>query len=65
MEIIKVKGMMCEGCERRIENALSEIKDIKNVEANHKDGIVKIECDGKLDYSKIVAQIEDLGFEVE
>lgn len=64
MEIIKVKGMMCEGCERRIINALSEIKGIKNVEANHKDGIVKIECDEKLDHSEIITQIQDLGFEV-
>ena len=39
---IKVKGMMCEGCENRIKNALGEVERIKEVEANHNTGLVKI-----------------------
>ena len=39
---IKVKGMMCEGCENRIKNALGEVEGIKEVEANHNTGLVKI-----------------------
>ena len=41
--ILNVEGMMCGGCEKRIENALGEVKAIKNIKANHEDGTVKIE----------------------
>ena len=39
---IKVKGMVCEGCENRVKNALSTIDGVDNVEANHKTGIVTV-----------------------
>ena len=45
---IKVKGMMCEGCENRIKNALGEIEGIKEVEANHNTGLVKITSTNKV-----------------
>lgn len=61
--IIKVKGMMCTGCENRIKNALTEIDNIKNVEANHKDGIVKIISNEEINIDIIKERIEDLGFE--
>ena len=35
---IHVKGMVCEGCENRVKNALLTIEGITNVEANHKTG---------------------------
>lgn len=31
---LNVEGMMCGGCEKRIENALGDIKGVKNVKAN-------------------------------
>ena len=37
---IKVNGMVCEGCENRVKNALSTIDGIEKVEANHKTGDV-------------------------
>ena len=40
---LNVEGMMCGGCEKRIENALGDIKGVKNVKANHEEGTVKIE----------------------
>ena len=38
---LDVTGMMCTGCENRIKNALSEIKGIESVEANHETGKVQ------------------------
>ena len=40
--IIKVKGLMCEGCENRIKNSLNTIDGVETVYANYKEGIVKI-----------------------
>ena len=65
MEVLNVKGMMCEGCEKRVVNALSEVDEIKNVEASHKDGTVKFETDGDIEIDKIKSIIEDLGYETE
>lgn len=61
---IKVNGMVCEGCENRVKNALSSIAGIENVEANHKMGIVIIMANAEIERSAIEEKIEDLGFEV-
>ncbi len=34
---IKVKGMVCNGCENRVKNALKNIEGIEEVVANHND----------------------------
>jgi len=61
--ILNVKGMMCEGCENRIKNALSNIEGIKNIVANHKEGTVTITA-VNIDIDKVKEKIEDIGFEV-
>ena len=60
---LKVKGMMCEGCENRIKNSLSKIKEIKEVDASYKKGCVTVTGDD-LDKEKIKSIIKDLDFEV-
>ena len=62
---IKVKGMMCEGCENRIKNALGEVEVIKEVEANHNTGLVKITSTDEVKKEDMEETIEDIGFEVE
>ena len=62
---LKVKGMMCEGCENRVKNVLSEIEGVTSVEANHKDGTVIIEHDGNIELDIIRNEIEDLGYNIE
>lgn len=59
--IINVEGMMCEGCENRIQNALKNIEGIEDVIANHKDGTVTIIAEN-IDIEKIKEMIEDIGF---
>ncbi len=61
---LKVNGMMCEGCENRIKNALSTLEGVEKVEANHKTGEVKVICNKQIDMSVIAEKIDDIGFEV-
>ena len=37
---INIKGMVCEGCQKRVENALGNIDGVEKVTANYKDGTV-------------------------
>ena len=61
---IKVKGMVCEGCENREKNALSTIDGVDNVEANHKTGIVTVKLNKEIEKSIFEEKIDDLGFEI-
>lgn len=62
---IKVKGMVCNGCENRIQNALKKIDGIEEVLADFKKELVTIKTNIELDKNIIDEKIEDLGFEVE
>lgn len=59
--IIKVQRMACEGCEKRIQNALKNMEGIENVVANHKEGTVTVIANETL-INIIKEKIEDLGF---
>ena len=62
--VLNVEGMMCAGCEKRIENGLSTLKGVKKVKANHEDGTVKIESKKEVNMDKVKEKIENLGFKV-
>ena len=62
--IIKVKGMVCNGCENRVQNALKNIEGIEEVIANHNDGTVKVTSNDDVSKSAMEEKIEDIGFEV-
>ena len=61
---IKIKGMVCEGCENRVKNALSTISGVNNVKADYKTGNVIISTDKDIEKSIIEEKIDDLGFEI-
>ena len=61
--VIKIKGMVCSGCENRVKNVLKELRGVKEVEANHNKGEVKITSSDRLDKEILKKRIEDLGFE--
>ncbi len=63
--IIKVKGMVCNGCENRIQNVLKTIDGVEEVHADYKQGLVTIKTNSKIDKNGIYEKMEDLGFEVE
>ncbi len=63
--IIKVKGMVCNGCEKRIQNALKTMDGIEDVFADYKQELVTIKKNSEINKKVIYEKIEDLGFEVE
>ena len=62
--ILNVEGMVCTGCEKRVENSLKEIKNVKEVTANHENNKVIIKMKDEADINEIKDRIDELGFEV-
>lgn len=62
---IKVNGMMCSGCENRVQNVLKTVEGVKEVVANHTTGIVKVTSNDEVSEISIKEKIEDIGYEVE
>ena len=62
--ILNVEGMMCEGCENRIKNALGTIEGVIDVSAKHDTGIVKLIARDNDTEDIVREKIEDIGFEV-
>lgn len=62
--IIKVEGMVCNGCENRVKNALKNIQGIEKVIADYTTGIVTITSNGEVLESVMKEKIEDIGFKV-
>ncbi|MCI8617819.1 MAG: heavy-metal-associated domain-containing protein [Clostridia bacterium] len=62
--IIKVKGMMCGGCENRVKNAIKDIEGVENVIADHTTGEVIITTNDNVSQNIIEEVIEDIGYEV-
>ena len=62
--IIKVEGMVCNGCENRVQNALKNIDGVENVVADHTTGTVTVTSKNEVAESTIKDIIEDIGFEV-
>ncbi len=62
--IIKVKGMVCNGCENRVQNALKTINGVEQVVADHNKGIVTVTSKEEVTKNVMEEKIEDIGFEV-
>lgn len=62
--ILNVEGMVCTGCEKRVENSLKEIKNVKEVTANHENNRVIIKMEDEANINEIKDRIDELGFEV-
>lgn len=61
---LKVEGMMCSGCENRVQNALKNIDGVGNVVADHITKVVKVTLQESIKENSIKECIEELGFEV-
>ena len=62
--IIKVEGMVCNGCENRVQNALKNIDGVENVVADHTTGTVTVTSKNEVLESVMKEKIENIGFEV-
>lgn len=61
---IKVKGMVCNGCENRVINALKTIDGVSVVSADYKQELVTVTKSSLVDINTIYEKIKDLDFEV-
>lgn len=61
---IKVRGMVCNGCENRVINALKTIDGVIDVSADYKQELVTVKKNSLVDINDIYEKIEDLDFEV-
>ena len=59
----KLSGMVCDGCEKRVKNALKNIENGVEVEADHNTGSVTLKYNDKIDVELVKETIEDIGFE--
>lgn len=62
--ILNVKGMMCEGCENRVQNVLGNIDGVERVNADYKTGKVSISLNKEVEQSIFEKAIDDIGYEV-
>lgn len=62
--IINIEGMMCGGCEKRVQNALKNIEGVREVIANHEENIVKVVANENVSENIVKSKIEDIGFKV-
>ena len=59
-----VNGMVCGGCENRVQNAIKTLEGVEKVVANHTNGTVTITSRNELEENVMKEKIEDLGFKV-
>ena len=62
--IIKVEGMVCGGCENRVQNALKTLEGVESVVADHTNGTVTVTAKAEVSKSIMKEKIEDIGSEV-
>ncbi len=62
--ILFVNGMMCEGCENRVKNAIKNIEGVENVTADHNTGKVTVISNNQVTKEMIEETLQDIGYEV-
>ena len=61
-KVIIVNGMHCEHCQKRVEDALSNLREIKSVAINLENKKVIIVLKKEIEDEKIRQTIENLGY---
>jgi copper chaperone CopZ len=62
--ILKINGMMCEGCENRVKNAVKNIDGVEKVTADHNTGKVSVTTNKEVSKEVIAETLEDIGYEI-
>ena len=61
---LKVKGMMCEHCERTVSEACRKGKGVISAKADHKKNRVRLQTEGEVDLEEIKNNIRKIGYRV-
>ena len=64
MKTMKIEGVMCEHCEKRIKSALESVSGVKNATVSHKNGMAEINCDSDTDNKLLKSAVENAGYKV-
>ena len=59
-----VQGMTCGHCVSSVKEEVSEVAGVTNVEVDLATGLLTVDSDGPIDAAKIVAAVEEAGYEV-
>ncbi|MFI7644194.1 heavy-metal-associated domain-containing protein [Nonomuraea sp. NPDC049400] len=59
-----VKGMTCGHCVSSVKEEVSEVAGVTNVEVDLATGLLTVDSDGPIDTAKIVAAVEEAGYEM-
>ena len=62
--IIRVEGMMCQHCEKRVRDTLEAFDEIESAIADHTSGTVKLRVKGESDLKKIRKAISSAGYKM-
>ena len=61
---ISVSGMSCDGCERNVESALTNLEGVSRVEADHEGDAVEVVVEDGVSEDDIHAAVREAGYEV-
>lgn len=62
--VMTVKGMTCDGCERRVSGALTRLDGVRNAKADHRAERVAVSYDHeRVSEQALREQIEEAGYE--
>jgi copper chaperone len=61
---ITVEGMSCTGCEQNVTSALTNVEEVRRVEADHETGEVEVVVSGEMDEDTLAGAIHDAGYDV-
>ncbi|MFG1710489.1 heavy-metal-associated domain-containing protein [Nonomuraea sp. M3C6] len=59
-----VKGMTCGHCVSSVKEEVGEVAGVTSVEVDLASGLLRVDGDGSVDAAKIVAAVEEAGYEV-
>ena len=59
--VLKIEGMMCEGCVNEVKSSLEALEGVSSVDVNLKKGTATVSHDG-VPQEKLIGAVVDAGF---
>lgn len=63
-QVVKIEGMHCENCAKKVEGCLSTIPEVKKVKINLKKQEAVLTADQEIDLKKIKESLKETDFKV-